>query len=279
MFIAYVKTIVIIKCLAQIQVVWWERDHYFVEFIGIHYKKNFVIYDLLLLITLFLHRVVLKMFGLWNDENEFVFHEGTFELDRCDAKTKSVIKYALKYELKKFNQDESKTSEEIKADINESNDYLIDSSSSKILYRHAFINDVYEELYVDSNEIMKAREEIFCDNQGRLAMKLRQDNVKLRLRPIKLHDSKKIYPIQRIVEVTSDIEEPVDFYPMIFIIGIQKYFSLSTIFLKSLFSKHYPRKPVDCYTLMFFFEFVNFFVLVFGFSTFAVSYMKLTLTF
>lgn len=273
MFISYVKTIVVIKCLAQIEVVWWQRDHFFLEFFGIHYKKNFAIYDLLLLITLFLHRAVLKMFGLWKDEDEFTFHEGIFELDRCDAKTKYLIKHAIHTAgERKVDEDESKTSEEIKTDSNESNDFLIcESQSSKVLFRHAFMNGVNEEFYVDAKEIIKAREVIFSDTQGRLAMKIRQDYVKLRLRPINVHDSEKIYPIQRIVEVESVIEEPVDFFPMIFVISIQKHVSLTTKFLRCLFSKHFPRKPVDCYTLMFFFEFVNFFVLVFGFSTFAVS--------
>ena len=120
--------------------------------------------------------------------------------------------------------------------------------------------------------MITAREEIFHDNNGKLALKLRQENIKLRIRPINPHDSKKHYPIQRIIVVESVIEEPIDYYPVAVVMSLQKYASPIIKFFGNLFKGFKnPRKPEDYYTAMFLFEFVNFFVLVVGFSTFAVS--------
>lgn len=271
LLIAYVKTVVVIKCLAQLDVVWWDRHHNFLVFFGINQDKNFALYDLILLMALFLHRAVLKIFGLWKEEEEPIFHEGTFELDRCDAKSKTLIKQTLMYGIKP--QASLASENKIKVD---SADILVDDSTTtiKILFRHEYNEEKNE---IDSisgarGELLKAREEMFCDHEGRLALKLRQENVKLRLRPINMFDSTKSYPVQRIVTVHNEIEEPIDFYPSVLIMSFQRYISLTSSYLKGLFTKYRtPRKPVDTYTLMFFFEFVNFFVLVFGFSAFAVS--------
>lgn len=270
LLIAYVKTIILIKCIAQIKFFWWERDHYFIMFFGINQEENFATYDLVLLMTLFFHRAILKMFGLWKDDSELVFHEGTFELDRCDTQSKALIKYLLPMKFQENNE-----TSEIKTDSNRSSDLLVDDSvSDKLMYRHEYrkIDDheQIETILKERNEMITAREEIFRDNNGRLALKLRQENFKLRIRPINPQDSKKLYPIQRIIVVENMIEEPIDYYPLIVFMSLKKYASHTFNFFGNLNRFQNPRKPVDCYTAMFLFEFFNFFVLVFGFSTFAV---------
>jgi hypothetical protein len=243
----------------------------FVIFFGINRDENFALYDLILLLSLFLHRAVLKMFGLWKEDVEPTFHEGTFELDRCDPKSKNLIRQTIVHGLKPQPSEISNEPTSI-----ESSDVLTDESemSIKKLYRHEY-NEEKNEIDAILKEgplIMKAREEIFCDNKGRLALKLTQEDLKLRIRPIDVvEDSMKNFPIQRIVTIESEIEEPI--FPAVLMMSIQRYISLTSGYLKGLFD-HYrtPRQPVDMYTFMFFFEFVNFFVLVFGFSTFAVSY-------
>lgn len=279
LLISYVKTVVVIKSLAQLDLVWWDREHVFVTFFGINRDENFALYDLILLLALFLHRAVLKMFGLWKEEDEPTFHEGTFELDRSDAKTKLLIRQTI---VNRMKPKESVISQE-NPELVESNDLLMDESDkrTKKIHRHEFnegkneIETIYKE-----NQLLTAMEEIYCDNQGHLAIKLQQETVKLRLRQINPHNTNKSYPIQRVVVLENEVENPYDYYPNIIRMAIQRYTSLTSNYLKGLFS-HYrtPRQPVDMYTFMFFFEFVNFFVLVFGFSTFAVSSCRLLLAY
>lgn len=269
------KTVVVIKCLAQLDFVWWDREHMFVNFFGINRDESFALYDLILLLALFLHRAVLKMFGLWKDEVEPIFHEGTFELDRCDPKSKFLIRQTVVHGMKPTASEMS--SAKINAEPTESSDGLMNSSnvSVKKLFRHQYNEEKNEiaSILKDRPNLIKADEEIFCDNKGRLAMKLRQDDVKIRVRPIDTYDdAAKKFPIQRVVTFESEFEDPIDFYPAVLKMSIQRYISLTSSYLKGLFTKYRtPRKPVDMYTFMFFFEFINFFVLVFGFSTFAVS--------
>lgn len=278
LLITYVKTIILIKFFAQLKFFWWEPHHYFILFFGISQDKSFATYDLVLLMILFFHRAVLKMIGLWKDNSEFVFHEGTFELDRCDTKSKALIKYLLKNEPRISPQEDGVASSEIKTESNRSSDLLVDDTKSiTVLYRHEYRrneeHELIEAILKDRSEIVKAREEIFRDNNGRLALKLRQEEFKLRIRPINEHDYKTQYPIQRIIVVENMIEEPIDFYPLGVLMSFQKYASHTSNFIGNLFKRlQNPRKPEDCYTSMFFFEFVNFFVLVFGFSTFAVRF-------
>lgn len=223
--------------------------------------------------TLFLHRAVLKIFGLWKEEREAEFHEGTFELDRCDPKTKILIKKAVVQGIKP--SPTLTSNDKVKFESTGSNDILIDESQApKILHRHDYNEEKNEIEAVTKHPqyFMNAREETFIDPKGRLALKLRQENVKLRLRPLVTFDRNKKYPVQRIAVVSSEIEEPIDYYPGVLILAIKLYMSLTSSYLKGLFTKYRaPRKPVDMYTYMFLLEFINFFVLVFGFSTFAVS--------
>ncbi|XP_018407088.1 PREDICTED: piezo-type mechanosensitive ion channel component [Cyphomyrmex costatus] len=69
--IAYVEAIVIIKCIFQLELIPWNRkapsNHplYEPRIIGILKSPNYALWDLLLLLMLFFHRLMLKSLGQW----------------------------------------------------------------------------------------------------------------------------------------------------------------------------------------------------------------------
>ncbi|XP_048509324.1 piezo-type mechanosensitive ion channel component isoform X2 [Athalia rosae] len=70
--IAYTEIVVIIKCMFQLTVLPWNRiassDWPFFppRIIGIERKENYALWDLLLLLIVFFHRLMLKSLGQWN---------------------------------------------------------------------------------------------------------------------------------------------------------------------------------------------------------------------
>lgn len=97
--IAYTQTVVILKCVCQFEMLWWNQNPIPpnqpfspARIIGIEQKKGYATYDLALLLVLFCHRFILKSLGLW--KSDFVEEpepsEGLYKLDTHDEKNESV---------------------------------------------------------------------------------------------------------------------------------------------------------------------------------------------
>ncbi|XP_076765205.1 piezo type mechanosensitive ion channel component isoform X3 [Xylocopa sonorina] len=69
--IAYTEAIVIVKCIFQLEVLPWNRDAapnnplFTPRIMGVERKHNYALWDLLLLLMIFFHRVMLKSLGQW----------------------------------------------------------------------------------------------------------------------------------------------------------------------------------------------------------------------
>ncbi|KAK7789716.1 hypothetical protein R5R35_007290 [Gryllus longicercus] len=75
--IAYTEVIVVIKCMFQFELLPWheeslsEKSPFFPpRILGIERDPHYAVYDLVLLLIIFLHRFMLKSMGLWKSTNE-----------------------------------------------------------------------------------------------------------------------------------------------------------------------------------------------------------------
>lgn len=251
---------------------WWDKNHHFIQLLGIDNRNHFVFFDLLLLLALFIHRSVQKMFGIWKtDENEFL--AGSFELDIKNQKTNKLIKLTQKDE-KEF----KKEIIEMKNEVDGSTNKLLDASSSKIIMKTEIqdkekdLESGLKELTKSKKEFLKANETIFNDELGKLSIIISQRDSTLKLYPIDPTDTFKNYKLDELVMVEHELVDPVHFYSYVILLSFRQYFSLLINFIKRLVPKHHNlRKSVDIYIFCFLCDFMNFFVLLFGFSKFAVG--------
>lgn len=69
--IAYTQAIVLIKCIFQFKLIWGNYNQLpnqplaVPKIFGVEMKTHYAVYDLILLLVLFLHRYLLKSQGLW----------------------------------------------------------------------------------------------------------------------------------------------------------------------------------------------------------------------
>ncbi|KAL1491500.1 hypothetical protein ABEB36_012089 [Hypothenemus hampei] len=74
--IAYTELVVLIKCIFQMDIIPWNEDQYGNDpffppnILGIQRQKNYANWDLVLLLTVFFHRLMLKSMGIWKSTSE-----------------------------------------------------------------------------------------------------------------------------------------------------------------------------------------------------------------
>lgn len=278
MTIAYTQIVILLKCVSQFEyIVWWDTSHKYIKLFGIEQQTAFANYELILLMVIFLHRAILKMFGLWKSASEYKFQEGNFLLDKCDPNTTELIKGSL---MREFEASEDSIYEE-KVYRTGSSDFLIvdeEKLKRKILFRHelkgvsASQEMQMKAIYKDRTECLNIREEVFTDQKGKTIIKLRQDAIRMRLQPLDAPDSSTTYPISQLVVVESAIEEPLDFFPSVLLMSIKTYVYMIRNFLDMFNQKRaITCRHTDVYKYMALCDFLNFLVLLFGFTEFAVS--------
>ncbi|CAO1375472.1 unnamed protein product [Diamesa hyperborea] len=194
--IAYTQTVVLLKCLCQFEVLWWNQDKILpnqpfapARILGIERKKGYATYDLILLLVVFCHRIILKSLGLWKSEAVVVEKKNPEATD-----TKSIT-------------------------IGNNNDKLILTPLS--------------------------------DENGKSVM---------------IADVKDVVVVE---EAYSDDDEDPDYLTLIKI-SFKKYWSSTREFIRQLFDRQ-SRKTADVYGFLFLCDFVNFFVILFGFSAFGTQ--------
>ncbi|XP_058452791.1 piezo-type mechanosensitive ion channel component isoform X2 [Malaya genurostris] len=216
--IAYTQTVVILKCVCQFDMLWWNQNPIPpnqpfspARIIGIEQKKGYATYDLALLLVLFCHRFILKSLGLWKSEfaEEPNADEGLYQLDTSDEKTKALIEAA--------------------------------------------------------EELDKHRE----------SLTIRQDDT-TELNMIKVEEGADRHAQQEtgngtaLVCITHHTEDPDDYFPQIVKHSFLKYTASVKAFFNQLLDRQ-SRKTADVYGYLFLCDFINFFVILFGFSAFGTQ--------
>lgn len=275
--IAYTQIVILIKYFSQFNVVWWDSSNIYIQILGNEQMKSFATYELFLLMTIFLHRTILKTFGLWKSTGNFEFREGTFRLDKCDEETSELIQYTQNHPEKEA---DDPVLEENVYRFGSTEELICDEETlkQKILNKQQLKHD-YESnemkiksTYKNRSELLKAREGIFEDQHGQLTIKLRQSTTKLRLNCIKKSDSTRKIPINELVTVESIVEEPFEYFPSVVWLSMKRH----AYFIENFLAIIKPKRSrtsnrADVYKYMFLCDFVNFLVLLFGFTEFDVS--------
>lgn len=272
LLIAYTQIVVFIKLVSQSDLHWWNTKNYYIKIFGNKKHTSFAVIELLLLMVVFLHRSMLMKFGLWTSVEDYSLNEGKFAIIECDPQTSEVIKMCLKE-----GSVEDGMVETVAEDT--SKDALIvneDDIKQTILVKHE-VKLNYEDgkmrvepVFKDRIELLKANENIFTEDDGENVIKLSQDEVRMKLGPL---NSNIDIDRRRIAVIEIYVEEPSDFASSIVWLSMKQHCYM----LRNLFNFIAPtqvaaRKRVDVYTAMFFCDFINFLVLLFGFSEFVVRF-------
>ncbi|XP_062548757.1 piezo-type mechanosensitive ion channel component isoform X4 [Armigeres subalbatus] len=217
--IAYTQTVVILKCVCQFEMLWWNQNPIPpnqpfspARIIGIEQKKGYATYDLALLLVLFCHRFILKSLGLW--KSDFVEEpepaEGLYKLDTSDEKTKALLKAAEE----------------------------VDRDQEAVIIRQE-----------PSTELSMVKVE---EGVGHGPDDAPNGNG------------------AALVCVTHHSEESGDYFPQIVKHSFQKYTESVKSFFSQLLDRQ-SRKTADVYGYLFLCDFINFFVILFGFSAFGTQ--------
>ncbi|XP_049533758.1 piezo-type mechanosensitive ion channel component isoform X3 [Anopheles darlingi] len=219
--IAYTQTVVLIKCICQFEMLWWNQTpipsnqpFHPARLFGIERKDGYATYDLILLLMLFCHRFILKSLGLWKSDptEEPSLKEGLYQVDPNDERTKALM---------------------AKAEENEK------------------IQETFEVRKTD-------------DLTGLSMVRINETAGPM---PPPLDD-----PNSDSTQLCVSIQpEPVKkFSPQIVKEAFLQYTSALKAFFSQLLDRQ-SRKTADVYGYMFLCDFVNFFVILFGFSAFGTQ--------
>ncbi|CAH0558079.1 unnamed protein product [Brassicogethes aeneus] len=129
--IAYTEVIVFIKCMFQFDIIPWNQNAGIINnpfhpptIIGIERKKAYAVWDLLLLLVVFFHRVMLKSMGLWKSTMPVpavLVSDGEYKLvDGELVPVDKTISSNSTNTSKKINEEDDDEEEENKLDGNES---------------------------------------------------------------------------------------------------------------------------------------------------------------
>ncbi|ETN60225.1 hypothetical protein AND_008154 [Anopheles darlingi] len=219
--IAYTQTVVLIKCICQFEMLWWNQTpipsnqpFHPARLFGIERKDGYATYDLILLLMLFCHRFILKSLGLWKSDptEEPSLKEGLYQVDPNDERTKALM---------------------ARAEENEK------------------IQETFEVRKTD-------------DLTGLSMVRINETAGPM---PPPLDD-----PNSDSTQLCVSIQpEPVKkFSPQIVKEAFLQYTSALKAFFSQLLDRQ-SRKTADVYGYMFLCDFVNFFVILFGFSAFGTQ--------
>ncbi|XP_063707316.1 piezo-type mechanosensitive ion channel component isoform X4 [Culicoides brevitarsis] len=99
---------------------------------------------------------------------------------------------------------------------------------------------------------------------------VKQDDVEVKLKKVDSEAQLGSHGSNDVVVVTKTVEEPSNYCPGIIKLSFQKYLSSTRAFYLQLIDRR-SRKTADVYTLLFLCDFINFFVILFGFSAFGTA--------
>ncbi|XP_039949195.1 piezo-type mechanosensitive ion channel component isoform X2 [Bactrocera tryoni] len=244
--IAYTQAIVLIKCIFQYKLIWANYINLPNEplapakIFGVELNPNYASYDLLLLLVLFFHRFILKSHGLW--KSEYKFPRGVAKID---------------------SREQPENTDELQSTVSRVNtiEYLEGEAGSNNTPGSAdgVRRRSKKERRSENNEENGGNEKKENGNDNRKEGGSDTENNK---QIVKATDADE-------VDARSDRSSVVSsntYQRRLKHLKRAKYLSSVRKFFSNLLSK--SRLPADVYALMFLCDFINFFVLLFGFTAF-----------
>ncbi|XP_045536774.1 piezo-type mechanosensitive ion channel component isoform X5 [Papilio machaon] len=236
--IAYTEVIVLIKSMFQFEILPWNQKAIPANMpftapriIGIERKYNYALYDLLLLLIIFLHRFMLKSLGLWKESSP--------ELElREDAE------YALSAE------DTRLVVEGRGADVGRKYLRLHDRTAPQV-EGNAEAGGQASSLAITAVPELDERQE---DEPG--PSRPPDDD------HYKVNDDQ-----EPIIAVTTTLEDTYKHYPQVLLLSFKRYLRPTQRFFKRMLAPG-ARVTADVYAYMFLCDFLNFLVVIFGFAAF-----------
>uniref|UniRef100_A0A034V2Q8 Piezo-type mechanosensitive ion channel component 2 n=2 Tax=Bactrocera dorsalis TaxID=27457 RepID=A0A034V2Q8_BACDO len=245
--IAYTQAIVLIKCIFQYKLIWANYINLPNEplapakIFGVELNPNYASYDLLLLLVLFFHRFILKSHGLW--KSEYKFPRGVAKID---SRTQPENPDELQSSVSRIN-----TIEYLEGEAASNN-----TPGSADGVRRRSKKDRRSENNEENNSGNEKKEN---GNDNRKEGGAESENNKQIVKATATDE----------VEPRSDRSSVVSsntYQRRLKHLKRAKYLSSVRKFFSNLLSK--SRLPADVYALMFLCDFINFFVLLFGFTAF-----------
>ncbi|CAH0726071.1 unnamed protein product, partial [Brenthis ino] len=235
--IAYTEVIVLIKSMFQFEILPWNQmatpanmPFTAPRIIGIERKFNYALYDLLLLLIIFLHRFMLKSLGLWKESPPEVELREDMEYPLTPSDTQLLV--------------EGK-GEEV---------------GRKYLNMHERFSPAHEVETNGTSETPKKTLELEEapppeDQEPGPSKAIDDDHYKV-------NDDQ-----EPIIAVTTTIENTYHHYPQVILLSVKRYLRPTRDFFQRMLAPG-ARVTADIYAYMFLCDFFNFLVVIFGFAAF-----------
>ncbi|XP_028032232.1 piezo-type mechanosensitive ion channel component isoform X5 [Bombyx mandarina] len=233
--IAYTEVIVLIKSMFQFEILPWNRDNVpanvpfsTARVIGIERKPNYAIYDLLLLLIIFLHRFMLKSLGLWKESSPEIELREDMEYALTPEDTQLVVEGRAAEVARKFVQLHDRSGPREGEDDNGSNRSI--------------------------GEGVRLQEQRDYEEAGP-SKPIDDDHYNV-------NDDQ-----EPIIAVTTTMEDTYKHYPKVMLLSVKRYLRPTQRFFKRMLTPG-ARVTADVYAYMFLCDFFNFLVVIFGFAAF-----------
>nr|XP_037866690.1 piezo-type mechanosensitive ion channel component isoform X6 [Bombyx mori] len=233
--IAYTEVIVLIKSMFQFEILPWNRDNVpanvpfsTARVIGIERKPNYAIYDLLLLLIIFLHRFMLKSLGLWKESSPEIELREDMEYALTPEDTQLVVEGRAAEVARKFVQlhDRSGPRED-----------EADNGSSRSIGEEVRLQEQRD--YEEAGPSKPIDDDHYNVNDDQ----------------------------EPIIAVTTTMEDTYKHYPKVMLLSVKRYLRPTQRFFKRMLTPG-ARVTADVYAYMFLCDFFNFLVVIFGFAAF-----------
>ncbi|CAH0700428.1 unnamed protein product [Spodoptera exigua] len=236
--IAYTEVIVLIKSMFQFEILPWNQkvipaDMPFTapRIIGIERKFNYALYDLLLLLIIFLHRFMLKSLGLWKESSPEIELREDMEYPLNAEDTRLVAEGHITEVGRKYVKLHDQTGPP--GDIDE---------------REGGGEDNY-----DSGGQTQGSE--YDENEAGPSKASEDDH-------FKVDDDQ-----EPIIAVSTTLENTYKHYPEVMLLSVKRYLRPMHRFFQRMLAPG-ARVTADIYAYMFLCDFFNFLVVIFGFAAF-----------
>lgn len=238
--IAYTEVIVLIKSMFQFEILPWNQKAIPANMpftapriIGIERKFNYALYDLLLLLIIFLHRFMLKSLGLWKESTPDIELREDMEYELSEEDKVKIVDGEATEVGRKYVKLHNRTGPE--------QDHRSEEGSLHEI-RESDLHHQSDDVNEDDNEAGPSRP---SDDDH-----------------YKVNDDQ-----EPIIAVTTTMEDPYQHCPSVMILSIKRYLRPMHRFFKRMLAPG-ARVTADVYAYMFLCDFFNFLVVIFGFAAF-----------